>query len=86
MLTSAEGQNTLFVFINDHTGVQIKLRGISWHSREGNTSMIEPLSHCGHTSPAMLWHCMGFLLLPCPGTVRDPGAEKPLRQNQQLVK
>lgn len=65
MLTSAEGQNTLFVFINDHTGVQIKLRGISWHSREGNTSMIEPLSQLWPHIPshALALHGISFIAM-----------------------
>lgn len=52
MLTSAEGQNTIFVFANDHTGVQIKLRVINWHCRGGSNSMIKPLSQVWPHSPS----------------------------------
>lgn len=70
MLASAEGQNTLFVFSNDHTGLSSEaLAGIPW-------------PHI--PSHALALH--GIFLLPCPGIVNDPGTEKPLRQNQQLVK
>lgn len=55
MLTSAEGQNALFVISNYHTGVQIKLRGISWHCRGGSTSMIKPLSQLWPHSPIHAW-------------------------------